>query len=270
MNFDFLFDLISKGLIGTVFGKIIFDVLNKLYKKMFKSRDSDVYDGATTTFIMASLVYSITCIINITILVVIYNTFKGNTNIESFSFIGMIFVSLFTFFISIAYGKIIFLLRNKFYLLQLPGENVYDLLKEGYDIVSTNGYELVNDIPAYRNLPYNKWEDYIKYRQRYYDKTLDAKMNEVIYIHSKPIKRFFKIVSKKWITGIILVPFIYIVLLYLCLNSVITNPGFIIFSMISLYTLNFIILIQATININRSNDIDRYYGYYKCNCDKEG
>ena len=39
--------------------------------------------------------------------------------------------------------------------------------------------------------------------------------------------------------------------------------------MISLYTLNFTILIQATININRSNDIDRYYGYYKCNCDKE-
>ena len=94
-------------------------------------------------------------------------------------------------------------------------------------------------------------------------------MNEVIYIHSKPIKRFFKIVSKKWITGMILVPFLYIVLLYLCLNSVITNPGFIIFSMISLYTLNFTILIQATININRSNDIDRYYGYYKCNCDKE-
>lgn len=268
MNFDFLFDLISKGLIGTVLGKILFDVLNKMYKKIFKSRDADVYDGATTTFIIASLIYSITCIINITILVIIYNKFKGNTNIETFSFTGIIFVSLFTFFISIVYGKIIFLLRNKFYLLQLPGENVYDLLKEGYDIVSTNGYELEIDIPAYRDLPYSKWEDYIKYRQRYYDKTLDAKMNEVIYIHSKPIKRFFKIVSKKWITGMILVPFIYSTTISLS-YSVITNPGFIIFSMISLYTLNFTILIQATININRSNDIDRYYGYYKCNCDKE-
>lgn len=210
---------------------------------MFKSRDADVYDRATTTFIMASLVYSITYIINIKILVVIYNAFKGNTNIERYSFTGMIFVSLFTFFISIAYGKIIFLLRNKFYLLQLPGVNVYDLLKEGYDIVSTNGYELVNDIPEYRDLPCNKWEGYIKYQQRYYDKELDAKMNEVIYIHSKLIKRFFKIVSEKWITVMILVPFLYMVLLYLCLNSVITNPGFIIFSMISLYILNFILLV---------------------------
>ncbi len=251
MNFDFLFDLISKGLIGTVLDKILFDVLNKLYKKMFKSIDADVYDGATTTFIMASLVYSITCIINITILVVIYNEFKGNTNIETFSFTGMIFVSLFTFFISIAYGRITFLLRNKFYLLQLPGENAYVLLKEGYDIVSTNGYELVNDIPAYRDLPYNKWEDYIKYQQRYYDKTLDTKMNEVIYIHSKPIKRFFKIVSKKWITGMILVPILYIVLLCLCLNSIITNLEFIIFSIIVLYSLNFIILITATNDIYR-------------------
>jgi hypothetical protein len=265
MNFDFLFDLISKGLIGTVLGKILFDVLNKLYKKMFKSRDADVYDGATITFIMASLVYSITCIINITILVVIYNEFKGNTNIETFSFTGMIFVSLFTFFYFYCIWKNIFLLRNKFYLLQLPGENVYVLLKEGYDIVSTNGYELVNDIPAYRDLPYNKWEDYIKYQQRYYDKTLDTKMNEVIYIHSKPIKRFFKIVSKKWITGMILVPILYIVLLCLCLNSIITNPEFIIFSIIVLYSLNFIILITATNDIYRKNDVDRYYAYYKCN-----
>ena len=104
--------------------------------------------------------------------------------------------------------------------------------------------------------------------QQNHDKALDAKMNEVIYIHSKPIKIFFKIVSKKWITGMILVPFIYSTTISLS-YSVITNPGFIIFSMISLYTLKFTILIQATININRSNDIDRYYGYYKCNCDKE-
>ena len=53
-------------------------------------------------------------------------------------------------------------------------------------------------------------------------------MNEVIYIHSKPIKIFFKIVSKKWITGMILVPFIYSTTISLS-YSVITNPGFIIF-----------------------------------------
>lgn len=60
----------------------------------------------------------------------------------------------------------------------------------------------------------------------------------------------------------ILVPLLYMLLLYLCLNSVIANPGFIIFSMISLYTLNFILLIQATTEIQRKNDVDRYY---KCN-----
>lgn len=63
----------------------------------------------------------------------------------------------------------------------------------------------------------------------------------------------------------IMIPILYIVLLCLCLNSIITNPEFIIFSIIVLYSLNFIILITATNDIYRKNDVDRYYAYYKCN-----
>ncbi|OEK69655.1 hypothetical protein ACP272_13370 (plasmid) [Staphylococcus xylosus] len=267
MNWDYVLDIGAKGILTTIVAGVILKFIQRVYDKLKKDRNSDVFEEATTLFISSLMIYLIIGLMNSGLLYLIYEYYKTNEGVVNITAITLILINTITICIPFLYFENLTLLRNKFYLIKREKEPRYELLIKGYDIVNSQGFEINNKIPLLSKINIENWGDYRKDCKRYYDKQIRGYLYEIIYIHNHPIKRFVKIVPKLWTISVLSVPIIYIlaiILLVIFGNSLIL-VWIIMITLMILYIANFIILVHVSTYISKQNKIDQYIGYYKAN-----
>lgn len=267
MNLDYVVDVGIKGILATILAGVLLNVILKGYDKLKNDRDSDVFEEATTLFINSLLIYSLIATINSGLLYLIYEHYKTNKGIVNVTAVALIVVNTMTLFIPIVYFKTLTLLKNKFYLVKREGQNQYELLAKGYDIVNSLGFEVNNEIPFLSELNIKKWSNYRKFSKKYYDKQIKGCFYEIIYIHKHPIKRFVKVVPKLWVVSVFTIPVMYIILIILLgvLGNGLLLIWIIMIGLILLYVTNFLIFVRLSAYISKQNKTDQYIGYYKTN-----
>ena len=114
MNWDYVLDIGAKGILTTIVAGVILKFIQRVYDKLKKDRNSDVFEEATTLFISSFMIYLIIGLMNSGLLYLIYEYYKTNEGVVNITAITLILINTITICIPFLSFQNLTLLRNKF------------------------------------------------------------------------------------------------------------------------------------------------------------
>ncbi len=267
MEISYLLDVLFKGSVTSVISGIILRIFINGYYKLKTDRNSDVFEDALSYFLFFFMIYLVFSVFNHSLLHLIQNKYESAKYISYVTYFTITLSYVMSIVIPISFAKIVIFLRNKFYLIKKGNEPCYRLLMYGTNILESKGFEFNNSISKV----FFSRNDNIKYYNReeklYFDKNLKEYIFEVVYTHKYLLKRFLKIVPKRWIFLFFLPPLFCLLMLVITyiIEINIVLSWFIIGSIMFSYLADFMIIVHISTYILRENKQDQHEGYYRNN-----